>query len=165
MKGKENIWICMASYLKPKLLSIFVWWLSLVANLTDLESLKDKQLATPLRDSTLKKEVHGKCEQNPRSQKEALAFFLLAFSVLASTCILFLPLLHLFVCIRTASSGSQHGLKTSKLFKDSPRPSARACCYRDSHLMKGATMCPSPRPLCCEAVVDGLPRSSCKLTQ
>lgn len=95
MKGKENIWICMASYLKPKLLSIFVWWLSLVANLTDLESLKDKQLATPLRDSTLEKEVHGKCEQNPRSQKEALAFFLLAFSVLASTCILFLPLLQL----------------------------------------------------------------------
>lgn len=114
----------MASYLKPKLLSIFLWWLILVVNLTDLESTKRQAAGHSTGGLSLKREVYSKCGQNH-------AFCLLAFSVLANTCISFLPLLHLFVCIRTASSGSQHGLKTSKLFKDSPRPSAAACYYRD----------------------------------
>lgn len=37
----------MASYLKPKLLSIFIWWLILVVNLTDLESVNTSSWPLP----------------------------------------------------------------------------------------------------------------------
>lgn len=123
IKDKETTELEMPSYLKSKFISIFMWQVILVVNWLIWSQLRDKQLATLLRDfrEQISQEWSVPYMWAEPMQKEALAFRLLA-----STPFLFLPSLHCFPHKRPASSGCQHGLEMSSSPKNPPGPQQQA---------------------------------------